>query len=59
VMDRVGVQVLVNLGHEAKSFEVPKGFQVVLASRDGIRANGGEVTLPVNALAILSLGNVS
>ena len=54
VMDRGGVQVLVNLGHEAAGFDVPEGFRVALASRDGIGAYDGRISLPANTLAVLS-----
>jgi maltooligosyltrehalose trehalohydrolase len=55
VMDRGGVQVLVNLGHEAAGFDVPEGFRMVLVSREGIGASGGKISLPSNTLAVLSI----
>jgi maltooligosyltrehalose trehalohydrolase len=54
VMDRGGVQVLVNLGHEAAGFDVPEGFRVALVSREGIGVSGGRISLPANTLAVLS-----
>jgi maltooligosyltrehalose trehalohydrolase len=53
-MDRGGVQVLVNLGHEAAGFDVPEGFRVALVSREGIGVSGGKISLPANTLAVLS-----
>jgi maltooligosyltrehalose trehalohydrolase len=54
VIDRGGVQVIVNLGEQDASFDLPEGFWVVLASRDGIVAVAGRILLPPNTLAILS-----
>ncbi len=53
-MDRGGVQVFLNLGEEASSFDVPEGFRVALASRDGIGVVEGKVLLPPDTLAVLS-----
>jgi maltooligosyltrehalose trehalohydrolase len=54
VMDRGGVQVLVNLGEQDASFDVPEGFRVALISRDGIIADAGKISLPPTTLAVLS-----
>jgi maltooligosyltrehalose trehalohydrolase len=54
VMDRGAVQVLVNLGGEAVSFDVPDGFRIALASRDGVDGQSGKVSLPPNTLAVVS-----
>jgi maltooligosyltrehalose trehalohydrolase len=53
-MDRGGVQVVVNLGQEDASFEMPEGFRVALASRDGLGGSAGSISLPANTLAVLS-----
>lgn len=53
-MDRGGVQVICNLGDEAASFDQTEGFRVALASRDGVRAAGGIISLPPETLAVLS-----
>jgi len=53
-MDRGGVQVLANLGDEDASFDVPEGFRVALASRDGVGVDGGTILLPAKTLAVLS-----
>jgi maltooligosyltrehalose trehalohydrolase len=54
VMDRGKVRVACNLGHEAANFDVPEGFRVRLASRDGLGATEGKIQLPSNTLAVLS-----
>jgi maltooligosyltrehalose trehalohydrolase len=54
VMDRGEVQVLVNLGRENASFDVPDGFRMALSSRDGVVDNAGKVAVPANTLAILT-----
>jgi len=54
VMDRGGVQVLVNLGQQDASFDVPEGFRVALASRADVSSNAGKIALPPSTLAILS-----
>jgi maltooligosyltrehalose trehalohydrolase len=53
-MDRGGVQVLVNLGHEDANFDLPEGFRVALVSREGLNSNAGAIVLPPNTLMILS-----
>jgi maltooligosyltrehalose trehalohydrolase len=53
-MDRGGVQVLANLGQKEASFEVPEGFRLVLASRDGVGGDSGKISLPQNSLAVIS-----
>jgi maltooligosyltrehalose trehalohydrolase len=53
-MDRGAVQILVNLGHELASFDVPDDFRIALASRPEIDDQSGKVLLPPNTLAILS-----
>jgi maltooligosyltrehalose trehalohydrolase len=53
-MDRGGMQVVLNLGEEAASFDVPEGFRVALASRDGLGGADGSISLPSNTLAVLS-----
>jgi len=53
-MDRGAVQVLVNLGEEAVNFDVPDGFRIALASRNGVGEQLGKVSLPSNTLVILS-----
>jgi maltooligosyltrehalose trehalohydrolase len=54
VMDRGGVQVLVNLGEQDASFEVAEGFRVALVSRNGVCSDAGKILLPSNTLAVLS-----
>jgi maltooligosyltrehalose trehalohydrolase len=54
VMDRGGVQVLVNLGQQDASFDVPEGFRVALVSRADVSSNAGKIALPPSTLAILS-----
>ena len=54
VMDRGQVQVLVNLGQKAATFDLPEGFRVALASRDGIAAVAGKILLPPDTLLVLS-----
>jgi len=60
VMDRGGVRVLCNLGDKQASFDLPKGFRVVLTSHEAVCAHnnvlpiGGNVVLPPETLAILS-----
>jgi maltooligosyltrehalose trehalohydrolase len=54
VMDRGPVQVLVNLGGEAMSFDVPDGFRIALVSRNGVGDHSGKVSLPSNTLAVIS-----
>jgi len=53
-MDRGEVRVVANLGEEAASFDVPEGFRVALASREGIEARGEKISLPPDTLAVLS-----
>jgi maltooligosyltrehalose trehalohydrolase len=53
-MRRGRVEVLCNLGDEPASFDVPEGFAVALASRDGIDPVEGKLTVPGVSLAILS-----
>jgi len=53
-MDRGGVRVVLNLGEAPASFEVPEGFRVALASRDGMGAVAGKISLPPDTLAVLS-----
>jgi len=54
VVDRGGVQVLVNLGQQDANLDVPPGFRVVLASRDDIVSDAGTISLPPDTLVILS-----
>jgi maltooligosyltrehalose trehalohydrolase len=54
VMDRGGVQVLVNLGKQDASFDMPEGFHVALVSREGVSSDAGKILLPSNTLAVLS-----
>ena len=54
MMDRGGVQVLVNLGKQDVSFDVADGFRVALASRNGIGSDAGKILLPPTTLAVLS-----
>jgi len=54
VMDRDGVQVLVNLGKQDANFEVPEGFRVALVSREGVDRDAAKIVLPPNTLAVLS-----
>jgi maltooligosyltrehalose trehalohydrolase len=54
VMDRGGVQVLVNLGQQDATFDVPEGFRVALVSRGGVCGNAGKILLPPTTLAVLS-----
>jgi maltooligosyltrehalose trehalohydrolase len=54
-MDRGGVQVLVNLGSQEKSFEMPAGFGVKLVSREIAGEREGKLLLPANTLAVISL----
>jgi maltooligosyltrehalose trehalohydrolase len=54
VMDRGGVQVLVNLGKQDASFEVAEGFRVALVSRSGVGSDAGKILLPPTTLAVLS-----
>lgn len=53
-MDRGGVQVLVNLGHEDANFDLSEGFRIALVSREGLHSNAGAIVLPPNTLMILS-----
>ena len=53
-MERGAVQVVLNLGDEAVSFDLPEGFRVALASRGGVEAAGGKLSLPPETLAVLS-----
>jgi len=53
-MDRGGVQVLVNLGHEDANFDLPEAFRIALVSREGLHSNAGTIVLPPNTLMILS-----
>jgi maltooligosyltrehalose trehalohydrolase len=54
VMDRGDVQVLVNLGQQDASFELPAGFCVALVSRNGVDGEAGKILLPPTTLAVLS-----
>jgi maltooligosyltrehalose trehalohydrolase len=54
VMDRGSVQVLVNLGQQDASFELPAGFCVALVSRNGVDGEAGKILLPPTTLAVLS-----
>ena len=54
VMDRGGVQVLVNLGPQDADFAVAEGFRVALVSRDGVHGDAGKILLPPMTLAVLS-----
>jgi maltooligosyltrehalose trehalohydrolase len=53
-MDRGGVQVLANLGGQDTRFDVPEGFSLALASRDGVGGDGATISLPPKTLAVLS-----
>jgi len=53
-MDRGAVRIVMNLGGEAASFDVPEGFRMALASRDGLNAVEGKVSLPPDTFAVLS-----
>jgi maltooligosyltrehalose trehalohydrolase len=53
-MDRGAAQVVLNLGEDEASFDVPEGFRVALASRDGVAAAEGKISLPPDTLAVLS-----
>ena len=54
VMDRGGVQVLLNLGDADAVFDVPVGFRLALSSRPELGVQGGKVTLPPDTLVVLS-----
>ena len=45
-MDRGGVQVLVNMGHDTVTFELPQEFKLILSSRDGVGRVGDIVSVP-------------
>jgi maltooligosyltrehalose trehalohydrolase len=53
-MDRGGVRVVLNLGEDVASFDVPEGFRVALVSRDGIVVAEQKILLPPDTLAVLS-----
>ena len=54
LMVRGLVRVGLNLGQSAKSFPIPKGAKLLLASSPSVTEKDGEVVLPPDTLAILS-----
>jgi maltooligosyltrehalose trehalohydrolase len=54
VMDRGGVQILVNLGEEEALVELPDGFNIALSSRDGVVRTKNDVSIPPATLAIFT-----
>ena len=54
MMDRWGVQVMMNLGEQEATFDVPDGFRMVLASRADIAPKDGRMVVPSNSIAIVS-----
>jgi maltooligosyltrehalose trehalohydrolase len=54
VMDRGGVQILVNLGEEEALVELPEGFNIALSSRDGVVRTKNDVSIPPATLAIFT-----
>jgi maltooligosyltrehalose trehalohydrolase len=54
MMDRGGVQVLMNLGQHEASFAMPEGFRVALVSRDAVEVAAWTMVLPPDTLAVLS-----
>jgi maltooligosyltrehalose trehalohydrolase len=53
-MDRGAVQVLVNLGEEATSFDLPEDFHVALTSREDVSQQSGKLSLSPNTLVVIS-----
>jgi maltooligosyltrehalose trehalohydrolase len=53
-MDRGGVQVFVNLGKDAASFELPQDFNLALSSRDGVARVDNKILVPATTLAIFA-----
>ena len=53
-MHRGLVVVMLNLGREAVKLENPRRLPLLMSSRDGIEADGEQVLLPPEGLAILS-----
>jgi maltooligosyltrehalose trehalohydrolase len=54
LMHRGAVQVLLNLGKLEAHFDVPDGFHIELASREGLNAVNGKLAVPPDTIAILS-----
>ncbi len=52
-MERGSIAVCCNLGNGEHGFPVPEGGRVILASRSGVTAKGGLVTLPQDSIAVI------
>jgi maltooligosyltrehalose trehalohydrolase len=53
IMERGAIQVCCNLGASGYSFPIAQGSEIVLASRDGLRLNGGVLELPPETIALI------
>ncbi|HEX4030730.1 MAG TPA: malto-oligosyltrehalose trehalohydrolase [Terracidiphilus sp.] len=54
-MQRGAVSVFCNLGGSARSFHVPEGSGLAIASREEAKMEGGVLTLPPDAIAAVSM----
>ena len=54
VMDRGAMRVVLNLGNQAAQFDDAAGYRVQLASREGVSLAGARLSVPADAIAILS-----
>lgn len=53
-MERGAVSVFCNLGESTRSFRVPEGSQLILASRAALEISGGSIALPPDTIAVVS-----
>ncbi|HKO13161.1 MAG TPA: DUF3459 domain-containing protein, partial [Acidobacteriaceae bacterium] len=54
VTDRGAMRVVLNLGNQAAQFDDAAGYRVQLASREGVSLAGARLSVPADAIAILS-----